>query len=171
VTEPLDDFFAVLDLEIAAATAKSKLKSDRDTAKKRANTVTLPSAVRRRAAEEYHELNALLEAEEWATVSTTALFTEQRCDGCGSTHRTFLQFMEVQQMVKKPSTTRWLRTPKPALGLPREVMVQYATSHICADCCGDHGFSILDAVEVPRIKDQLAMSPTYLQEDINAPSY
>lgn len=165
-----DDFFAALDLEIAQVTSKAKLRADRDAAKKRANTMTLSQSARKRAAEDYHEISRLLEAEEWRSVSTTALFTEQTCDGCGSVHRTFLQFMEVQAQVKRPTSIRWVRTPKPCPDLPRNIMVQYATTHVCADCCDDHGFNWAYAETAPRIKDLLAISPTYVQEDINGSS-
>lgn len=163
-----DDFFAELEADIAKYVEADKLKRDRDAAKKRANTMTLPSAVRARASEEYKALNELLAAQEWASVKTIALFTEQTCDGCGSIHRVFLQYMELQQMVKKPTTQRWVRVSKPSDELPRESLLQPMTTHVCADCCEDHGFALLTASRLAPRTDVLVPSFTYHQEDINA---
>lgn len=163
-----DDFFAELEAEIAQATAKTKLKSDREAAKKAANNPHLSSASRQRASAEFRELSKLLEAEEWSIVSTVALFTEQLCDGCGSTHRVFLQYMERQSMVRKPSTQRYIRTPKPQPGAPLETLIQPHRTHICADCCEDHGFALLDANYLHATETAPNLSTTYTQEDINA---
>ena len=165
-----DDFFAELEADIAKYVEADKLKRDRDAAKKRANTMTLSSAARARAAEEYKALNEILAAQEWASISTIALFTEQTCDGCGSIHRVFLQYMELQQMIRKPTTQRWVRVSKPAPEhlLPRESLLQPTTTHICADCCEDHGFMLLTASRLAPREDVLVPSFTYHQEDINA---
>lgn len=163
-----DDFFAELEAEIAVATAKSKVRTDREAAKKAANNPRLPQAARLRAKEDYLELSKILEAEEWQIVSTVALFTEQQCDGCGSSHRVFLQYMERQSMVKKPSTQRYLRTPKPTTGAPLETLIQPHRTHICADCCEDHGFALLEASYLAPSETAANLSTTYTQEDINA---
>lgn len=167
-----DDFFAQLDADIERALKADKLKHDRNAAKKRLNTMTLSPAARARASEEYKALDALLKAQEWASVKTIALFTEQTCDGCGSVHRVFLQYMELQQMVKKPTTQQWVRVskPDPEKILPRETLLQPMTTHICADCCEDHGFALLTASRLVPSKDALTPSPNYHQEDINAPT-
>ena len=163
-----DDFFAELEAEIAQATAKTKLKSDREAAKKAANNPHLSSASRQRASAEYRELSKLLEAEEWSIISTVALFTEQQCDGCGSVHRVFLQYMERQALVRKPSTQRYVRTPKPQSSAPLETLIQPHRTHICADCCEDHGFALLDANYLHPADTVANLSTTYTQEDINA---
>ena len=165
----MNDFFAELEADIAKYVEAAKLKKDRDAAKKRANTVTLPSAVRARASEEYKALNAILAAQEWGAVKTQALFTEQTCDGCGSTHRVFLQYMELQQMIKHPSTQRWVRVSRPKSDLPRETLLQPMVTHICADCCEEHGFGLLTGTRLLARQDCLTTSSTYQQEDINVP--
>jgi len=166
----MDDFFAELEAEISQYVETAKLKKDRDAAKKRANTTSLPSAVRARASEEFKALNEILAAQEWASVKTLALFTEQTCDGCGSVHRIFLQYMELQQMVRKPTTQRWVRVTKPVPEdqLPRESLLQPMTTHICADCCEDHGFALLTGSRLAPRPEAVVPSFTYHQEDINA---
>jgi len=163
----MDDFFAELEAEIAVSLAATKLRSDRETARKKANTKTLPIAVRAAASEEYKAISKLLEAEEWSAVSTIALFTEQHCDGCGSTHRVFLQYMELQKQVRKDSTQRWVRVPRPSELLPRETLIQPTTTHICADCCEDHGFAIEGAERLLDRTETFVPSFNYVQEDIN----
>lgn len=164
----MDDFFAELDAEISKHLASTKLKSEREAAKKRANTMTLPQATRQRAKEEYHALNKALEASEWEKVSTVALFTEQHCDGCGSTHKIFLQYMELQQMIRRPSTQRWARVSRPTEGLPRETLIQPVPTHLCADCCEDHGFALLTAERLASRATPPVPSFTYEQDDLNA---
>lgn len=166
----MDDFFAQLEAEIAEATKASKLKADRDAAKKRANTMTLPTAARQRAAEEYKALNAALAAAEWEALSTVAMFTEQSCDGCGSTHHVFLQYMELRKKVAGPPAQQWVRVSKPNPSLPRETLLQPMLTHICSHCCEDHGFALLKASRLAPRKDTLSPSLTYDQEDINAPA-
>lgn len=169
-TDSMDDFFAELNAEIAKHTAADQLKKSRDAAKKRANTVGLSSATRAKASAEFQELSKLLEASEWGAVKTIALFTEQSCDGCGSIHRTFLQYMEQQQMIRKPTSQRWVRISKPLdqTILPRETLIQPMTTHMCADCCEDHGFMIDTADYLKPREGVLTTSATYQQEDINA---
>lgn len=166
----LDDFFAELEAEIAVSAAKTKVKADREAAKKAANNPHLNSAARQRASAEFRELSKLLEAEEWTIVSTVALFTEQQCDGCGSVHRVFLQYMERQSMVRKLSTQRYVRTPRPQPGTALETLIQPHRTHICADCCEDHGFAVSSANYLHPADTVANLSTTYTQEDINAPS-
>lgn len=166
----MDDFFAELEAEIATHTAKAKLKSDAEAARKKAHNTRLSPAARAEAASTYKELSAIVEAEQWGAVSTVALFTEQTCDGCGSVHRVFLQYMEVQAMIRKPSTQRWVRISKPVPEevLPRETLIQPHRTHICSHCCEDHGFALEAASHLPVSQSALSVSQTYLQEDINA---
>lgn len=164
----MDDFFAQLEAEIAESTKLIKMKQDRDAARKKANTVSLPSATRQRAAEEYKLLSQALAATEWTAISTVALFTEQSCDGCGSKHHVFLQYMELRQQIRKPTTQQWVRVSKPDPALPRETLLQPMETHICSHCCEDHGFGLLTASRLASRKDALSPSPTYTQEDINA---
>jgi len=164
----MDDFFAELEADIAKSLANDKLKKDREAARKKANTMTLSSAARAKALEEYREASKLLEAQEWRAVSLVAMFTEQTCDGCGSVHRIFIQYMEQQQMVRKPTTRRWLRRTSALNNLPRETLIQPVTTHICADCCEDHGFVIETAGRLAQREDAPTISAEYFQEDINA---
>ena len=163
-----DDFFAMLEAEIASAKSKAQLKSERDLAKKRANSPGLSTAARQRAAAEYKEISEILAAEEWRAETTSALFAEQSCDGCGSVHRVFLQFMETQVQISRPSTRRWVRVSAPRSDLPRDVMVQKSITHICPDCASDHGF--ISETQVLVRDETLSPSTTYIQEDINAPA-
>lgn len=165
----MDDFFAELEAEIASATATAALKAKAAEARKTAATMRLPSATRAAAQAEFKELSALLDASLWTSVSTIALFSEQRCDGCGSVSRTFLQFMELQQLIRKPTTQKWVRISRPVSEdiLPREAMVQPHVTHICPDCCEDHGFVIDQASELRSTAFPVAPSQTYIQEDLN----
>jgi hypothetical protein len=165
----MDDFFAELEAEIASATKVSNLKAQAANARKTAATMKLPPKVRADALAEFKELQAILEASEWTSISTIALFSEQRCDGCGSISRAFLQFMELQQLIRKPSTQKWVRIARPVAEdiLPRETMVQPHYTHICPDCCDDHGFVLADASELHSTPFPIAPSQTYIQEDLN----
>ena len=165
-----DDFFAELEADIAKYVEADKLKRERDAAKKRANTMTLSPSIRAKASEEFRELNNLLAAQEWASIKTIALFTEQVCDGCGSTHLLFLQYMELQHKVVGAPAQRWIRVskPQPEAALPRESLLQPMTTHVCASCCEEHGFLLLTANRLAPRQDAVTTSLTYHQEDINA---
>ena len=106
MTFETDDFFAQLDAEIATFTKASKLKADREAAKRKANNMRAPASARAAAKAIFQALDAELAAQEWQAIKTIALFHEQTCDGCGSIHHTFLQFMEVSSLIRKPSTQR-----------------------------------------------------------------
>jgi len=161
-----DDFFAELEAEIAAAERKSKLKSSIDSERKKAHNQRLDAATRAKAKANFLEAQALIDAELWASTSLTAFFSEQSCDGCGSIHRIFLHYAERQHQPKKPSNKRWVRTTAPQPGLPRETSVLTSITHICADCCHEHGFPI--GADALSISSPVSPSPHYHQEDINA---
>lgn len=167
----MDDFFKELEAEIAVHTQRAEVKKSATAAKKRASNRQLSDDERAAAEREFREYQAIIDAEIWRPVSSVAFFTEQVCDGCGSTHRVFLQYME-QQVDRRPSkqsNRRWMRTKLPEPSLPKTTMVQQHHTHVCADCCGDHGFSFenVDRFSFPQA---IAISQTYLQGDINAPS-
>lgn len=166
----MDDFFAELDAEIAKATRLDQIRRDRDNARKRANTKSLPSTTRAAASAEFKELSEILAAHEWRSTATIGLFHEQTCDGCGSVHRIFLQYMEEQVQIRRPETRRWVRISKPLNEhlLPRSTIVQPMTTHICSDCCEDHGFFLADAPMLINGSGPLVPSLNYSQEDINA---
>jgi hypothetical protein len=169
-TEP-DDFFAELNAEIAKATAKSKLKLDAVALRKKAHNMRLSPKQRQEAADEFKAIQAIVEAELWEPVRSGALFAEQACDGCGSVHFNFLQFMQEERKVRDHRTRRWIRVSVPDTSLDRETIVQPLKTHVCSDCCDDHGFN----VRAPSIRllprdGGLSVSPTYHQGDINDPS-
>lgn len=165
-----DDFFQLLDAEIAEAVAKSKLKSDAQKLKKRANNMQLSPAERAEAAAEWRSVQAIVEANDWEPVYSAAFFTEQNCDGCGSTHRTFLQYMQKEESVRKRNTFRWVRVPLPMAGLPKETIIQPLITHICADCAPDHGFDPeMPETRLMPLAGGLTVSSTYVQGDINGP--
>ena len=165
-----DDFFDELNAEIEKALAKSKLKDDAAKAKKLAFDRTVGRRVREKAIAEWQTLQAILEAEQWTPVSVVAMFSEQHCDGCGSTHRLFLQYMEQQNNIRKSAGKRWIRVAYPSQLLPHEVMIQPHRTHICPDCCEDHGFHLSQATPLTLSTSALNISETYLQGDINGPS-
>lgn len=165
-----DDFFAELEAEIAEATAKSRLKADATKLKKQAHNMRLSPAERQAAAAEFRSIQAIVEADEWKPIISAALFTEQKCDGCGSVHHTFLQFMQEEQKIRGLSARRWVRVALPDPYLPRQTIIQPLTTHVCSDCCTDHSFNVL-APEIrlmPR-EGNLTVSSTYIQGDINDP--
>lgn len=167
-----DPFFDELEAEIKEITAKTKLKADAAKLKREANNMRLDAFVRRRAAEDYRSLQAILEATSWRPIAVGALFTEQHCDGCDTIHHTFLQFMQHEEKVLNPATKRWIRLSVPAdNNLPRETIVQPIRTHMCAACCAEHGFD----VDAPSFRlmpsfGNLTVSSTYVQGDINEPT-
>ena len=163
------DLFAELEAEIASVTAKSKLRVDAEALRKQSNNMRLDSAVRRRAAEEYRLVQAIVEADLWEIVKFGALFSEQVCDGCGSVHHTFLQYMKQERKLRRHSDIRWSRTTKVIKGVPYETIIQPLTTHMCSDCCEDHGFEVLrPTIRLMPHEGSLTVSASYIQEDINA---
>lgn len=163
-----DAFFAELNAEIATATAKSRLRGDAAKLKREALNMRLSARTRQRAADELRSIQAIIEAETWQIVRCAAMFAEQHCDGCGSIHYNFLQYMQEERKIRDPRSARWVRVLIPADGLERETIIQPLTTHICSDCCAEHGFD----VDRPNIKllpreGSLTVSSTYVQGDIN----
>lgn len=163
-----DDFFAELEAEIQEATAKKVLKSDAVKLKKQANNERLNKRIREKAAAEYKAVQAITEANEWEIIQCGALFAEQSCDGCGSIHYNFLQYMQQEQKLRDNRSRRWVRINLPVSGMALETIIQPLTTHICSDCCTDHGFN----VKTPSIRlmphgGALTVSAAYQQDDIN----
>lgn len=164
----VDPFFAELDAEIAEATKKSKLRADAATLKRQAANMRLSAAVRARAAEEYRAIQAIVEAEMWQIVRGGALFAEQTCDGCGSIHYNFLQYMQEEVKIRDARTRRWVRVPLPPESCPLDTIIQPLTTHICSDCCEDHGFDVRrPTIQLMPRDGSLTVSSTYIQGDIN----
>ena len=167
----MTDFLAELDAEISEVIAKEKKASDLEKARKAANNPRLPSNLRAEAKEQYKALQLEVDELLWHPEASIALFAEQSCDGCGSIHRNFLQYMERQVHRKKSTTARWVRVSKPHPDLPRETMIQPLRTHICSDCSEDHGFGFEpDSCQYLETSTSITMSQTYHQEDINAPA-
>lgn len=165
-----DPFFAELEAEIASVTAKSRLKVDAIKLKRQSLNMTLDAHTRRRYADDFRAVQAIIDANMWEAVRYGALFTEQHCDGCDSVHHTFLQFMQEEEKVTNRSTRRWIRVAIPNGHLPRETIVQPLTTHICSNCCPDHGFNIdAPTIRLMPVEGALSVSSTYIQGDINDP--
>lgn len=164
-----DDFFDELNAEIAKHIAKTQIRKNAAAAKKIAMNRAVEEVKRLAALREYRELQAIIDADIWRPVSLVAFFTEQRCDGCGSHHHVFLQYMEQQVLRTKPSDKRWVRVSHPEPHLTKEVLIQVHRTHVCPDCCGDHGFDLESASRFD-MPFPLAVSTTYDQGDINAPT-
>lgn len=164
------DFLAELDAELAEVAAKAKKASQLEKLRKQTNNMRLPSNLRAEAKASYLALQAEADQFSWLPTTSIALFSEQLCDGCGSVHRVFLQFMELQTHRTKPSTQRWVRVSKPLSDLPRESMIQPLSTHICADCCEDHGFGISPSTSRLETSTSITVSSNYIQEDINGQS-
>lgn len=165
-----DDIFDILNAEIAKSLEKTNLRKKAASLKKQAFDRTIGAKIRDAAMLEYRETMALIEIEMWNPVGTAALMTEQQCDGCGSIHRVFLQYMEIQQHRSRPSSRRWMRVSFPHPSLPREVVIQPNRTHICPNCCDEHGFETAKASFIGISPEALAVSDNYLQGDINAPT-
>lgn len=163
-----DDFFDFLNGVIDEAAKKQALKKDAAKLKKDANNFQLSPRARAKAAAEWRAIQAIVEANQWRVVQTAAFFTEQLCDGCGSVHHNFLQYMQEEVKVKNPSDRRWVRTALPEEGIERTTIVQPLKTHICSDCCDDHGFNAnAPAIRLMPMEGGLTVSATYNQGDIN----
>lgn len=161
------DFLVQLDAEISKVTIKSKLEAQKKAALKLTNNAraTLPS--RQRAREELIEIEKLLSAIIWTPVASVALFAEQSCNYCASKHRMFLQHMQREVSGKVAPTTRWRRINRPEPGLPREVLIQKSSTHMCVDCCSDFDFSFASG-EVKFVDESpFSISANYHQEEID----
>lgn len=162
-----DDFFAELEAEIAIHTKKTQMRKDAEAAKKKANNRTLDERERQEALSYWRECQAILDADIWRPTSAVAFFTEQCCDGCGSIHRVFLQYMEQQAHRANSANRRWIRVSQPQSYLPKQILVQVHQTHICADCASEHGFTFEEASSFPLTRPA-GISSTYFQGDINA---
>ena len=162
------DFFDELNADIAKIISKQKTLADAEKARKKSNDLRQSPAVRAEARAEHLEILALIEAAKWSIAKVVALFSEQHCDGCGSYHRVFLQYMEEHFVTSRPTSRKWVRVSKLNPDLPRGIMLQSHTTHICMDCCEEHGFELLGAQHIDPIPQALAPSLNYFQDDINA---
>ena len=159
-----DPFFDQLNAEIQQQLKKTKIvKSGKEARRKAANPFASPTDK-----QEWYEQREAFEAATWLPISTVALFAEEQCDGCGSTHRIFLQFMERQVETLKPANKRLRRVTHLNHKLPKECLIHRTTTHICADCCTDHGFDLESALKMISTAP-VAASKLYSPEDINLP--
>lgn len=166
--QPEDTFFAELNAEIAEATAKSNLKADAAKLKRQSLNMRLDARTRQRYAEDYKAVQAIVEANQWQQIMSSAMFTEQCCDGCGSVHYNFLQYMVKEEKLTNRSHIRWTRVPLPPKGLPRQTVIQPLKTHICVDCATDHEFNPnAPDIRLMPIEGAVTVSATYLSGDIN----
>lgn len=158
-----DPFFDQLNAEIDAAMKRAKRISSGKAARDRASTPFATAADK----ENWQLQREAYEAETWQSVAIVALFGEEQCDGCGSNHQVFLQFMEQQIEIARPANRRFRRVQKVTQGLPKKVLVHKTTTHICCDCCGDHGFELENATQI-KSQTPVIASRFHHSEDINA---
>lgn len=162
------DFFAELNAEIKQATDKAERMKKAEALRKASNNRFATKEQRQLSKAEYEKLRTELEAATWVTDAYYAMFSEQTCDGCGSTHRTFLQYMALQHSLRTRATQRFTPIARPnGLELPRHIMIQPLVTHICDDCCTEHGFDFTSPNVLRRVPGQITVSAGYHQEDIN----
>jgi len=164
-----DDFLAQLDAEISAVVSRPKLESEKKKlmARLRDNRISREAQAENKL--KLSEVDAILESMIWTPMAAVALFVEQTCDSCGSSHKMFLQHMEKQSTGKHNPTTRWKRVRRPNDELPTEVIVQHSTTHMCADCCEDFGFSFPSAeIKFTSTEAPFTISPNYEQDELYA---
>lgn len=166
MTDQPDNPFAALDAAIEKVTTRSKLETEKKRLLGKASNTRSQWQDRADAKRELALVDAQIEQLIWYPVAAVALFTEQRCDYCGSVHRIFLQHMEEQHTQAGSHVSRLIRVPRPRPDLPRRVVLQVSLTHFCADCCGDFNFSLVDAEEKFKGYDAFAVSGTYVQEEL-----
>lgn len=159
------DFLAMLDAQIAKATSKSKLESEKKKAQQAARGTV--GQARINAMAEIKAINFELEAIQWKPLASVVLIAKQSCDGCGSTHEIFLQHMQRQETVFRPKVERWVRTMKVDHSLPKEVVFQTSISHCCVDCLGDFGFDLSSGlVKFARHSEPFSIPAGYTGESL-----
>ncbi len=163
------DFLDQLDAEISKVTTKAKLEAQKKAALRITNNYRAASPLRQKAKEELVEIEALLAAIIWEPVAAVALFAEQTCSYCASKHRMFLQHMQKETSGKVSPTTRWRRVNRPEPSLPREVLIQKSTTHMCVDCCSDFDFSFPSGEVKFLDESPFTISATYHQEEVDGP--
>jgi hypothetical protein len=161
------DFLAELDAEIAKVSSKADLTTKRKKAMSALYNPRSTSSAKAKAKASLEGINAQLAAIIWKPEASVAFFVEQSCDGCGSVHRMFLQYMQREVTWKTAVTTRWSRVNRPSPSLPREVIVQATETHVCGDCMEDHGFDYTTAeIKFISHSDPFVASPDYVQEEL-----
>lgn len=164
-----DDFFDELNAEIGVALAKAGRVAKANSLRKTSNNMRASTSQRADAKAEWKSIQFELDEALWIDDKIFAMFSEQTCDGCGSTHRVFLQYMLRQRMIKRASTIRFIAVGKPVGNtIPRGVLSQPLRTHICSDCCGDFGFDLVSGDNLTLdYAHPLTVSRHYIQEDIN----
>ena len=165
-----DEIFAELDAEIALVAKNTSIKSNAEINRRKSLDIRRPKADRDVSKALYLEAVAIQEANAWLVEASCAMFTHQYCDGCGSSHWVFLQFMEKLSLIRLPTTVRWQRVPALRDGFPRETIIQNHKTHICSHCASDHGFTLEGTFGTLDLSsaEPFGISPTYYQEDANA---
>lgn len=164
------DFLDELNAEIAQITSKESRKAEAERLRKKSRDYRLSTPKRLEAHAEARKLEVAIEAEKWRIIATGALFHTQHCTGCGSKHSQFVQFMEQHQMITKPSTIKWVRSPAIRRYLPSETLLQESKTSVCPDCAIEHGFALETPAKIEKVRGEgFGPSPTYQPDDINEP--
>lgn len=160
------DFLARLDKEIAKVSLKAELERSLISDRKKLHSNKLSGEEKQAFRERYMRTALHLDSIRWRAEAAVALFVTQHCDSCGSSHQVFLQHMERQATIHRPRVVRFHRVPKPNLDLPKEVMQQITTTHMCSHCCEDYGFALVSAKTLLAGNDPITIPPSYTQEEI-----
>lgn len=167
-TQSDEDFFSSLDESIAKVTNKEELLAKQSRLKKALRPSTRHNGTQHlQLGHELEQVTRQLEAIQWRSMASVALFAAQHCDNCGSDHSMFLHHMQRQQTTSGPKCQRWVRATKPDPSLPREVVKQFTVTHVCGDCCGEFGFDLEKGdIKFARDSEPFATSLTAIQEEI-----
>lgn len=162
-----DDFLLALDRELSATVSKAKLQSDLAKTRNKLISNAVSSEAKIQLRSEYAHLSEELNKILWRPIASVALFSIQHCDNCASKHQTFISYMQRQESIQTKGIMRWIRMSKPISGLLTEVIKQVTITHICADCCAEHGFDItLGEVKFSRHSEAFSVSIDYVQEEL-----
>lgn len=144
-----DNEFLELDLILQRASEETLAKATVKNLRKAAKNFQSSAEARREAEARLREWEEKLE---WNSIANVALFHEQTCKCCGTTHRSFGGYLVFQTHRKTSHERRWINVQNPQPNLPKEVAFQYSTTPICPICAGGAGwdFSHINSFTLPR---------------------
>lgn len=166
-----DDFLADLMKEVQKTTEEALLKSKVVDLQKKIRDRRFSDEKKLELLSDLGEAQARLQVIMWRPLANVAFFTTQKCDGCGSEHSVFLQYMQRQETTSGAKVSRYQRVSRPHPELPNEVIKQVTETHVCVDCCEDHGFTMSAAVskfQRNMLSDTrpFSVSSGYVQEEV-----
>jgi hypothetical protein len=134
----LDRQFAIHDAQLAAMSAKARLRSgakllDAERAKLKAIILEWELRV------------------EWDPVACASLWLVHSCT-CGSITETYAGLLEKQQHRKRENDTRWIKVPAVRAGLPSEVLFQRTPVPMCPSCAAGKGWNLDKAVTIHEVR-------------------